>query len=132
MTYNKRLSARQIKILRFVLPQIVSLKPGEGISLETQDSGELIYALYTWRYLNDFKEAYRISKESPTSIRVLKRANAPKVQMVDESSKQKGVSFTQETLIDVLSEEEAKRIIKANLSAEEGVHAFEEWKRING
>ena len=135
MTYPSQLSEHQLLILSPILGRVTSLMEGEGITFESQSVGELLYALYSWRHINDFKQVYKICKESSTTARIIKRSSPPSILPEGneaEIAQKRGEGFVHERLIDVLNEEEARKLIGENLSLEEAEYAIEEWLRING
>jgi len=135
VTYSTQLSEHQATILTPILERVTSLMEGEGVTFESKPVGELLYALYSWRHINDLKQVYKICKESSTTVRVIRRTSTPSILPEGDEAEQaqrRGEKFVHDELIDVLNEDEARKLIGENLSLEEAEYALDEWKRING
>lgn len=132
MTYPKELSKNQTQLLKGIVEEITTLEEGHSLGLQSANIDELLYALYSWRHINGLKKEYRISRESPSSIRVLRRATTVRVFRSSEDALRKGVDFVHKELLDILNREEALFRIKEALRPEEAEYAIEEWDRING
>ena len=138
MTYPKQLTNQAELVLAPFLPRLKTL--GEGESLVLEDSTEAIdtlrYYIYSWLHINSLKEIYSLRKETPTTLRILRKA-IPDPKIVSVQRLSNAEEFVQQHLLDTETWDEAQIIVTkaietGELSGDYLVEVMDEWRRING
>jgi len=139
MAYAKLLSPSTEQIIEPFAPAIMALEEGSSLLLQdTSPKGlrQLRDAIYTWLHTNNIKHFYRVSSETPTKLRILRRHRSS-ARIVEDRPFNGIETFVMDNLLEITSIEEATELI--NKAFEEGKlqqiqlsAVVAEWKRVQG
>ena len=137
MTYPTKLTNQAELVLAPFLPQLKTLRDGESFVLE--DTAEamdtLRYYIYSWLHLNSMKELYALRRETPTTLRILRRT-IPDPKLISVEMLSSAEEFVKDYLLDTETWDEAKGIVveaieKGRMSVDLLTEVEAEWRRIN-
>ena len=139
MTYAKLLSPSAEQIIEPFAPAIMALEEGSSLLLQdTSPKGlrQLRDAIYTWLHTNNIKHFYRVSSETPTKLRILRRHRSS-AHIVEDRPFNEIETFVMDNLLEITSIEEATELIKQAVIAKtidkDLIPAIiREWKRVQG
>ncbi len=116
------------------------MRGGENFIITSPSSSikQIEYWLRCFLFVDGYpRGAFRISRETPTTLRIFKRFGIGAEGKITEDNTEDGIRFALDHLLDVKTEEEAITILQAarekgELGAKQFLQALEEWKRIMG
>jgi len=133
MSYKRRITDEESEFLSPIREQLDSLAEGEGFSLRDTPSAidELRNLLYTYFSIEGIKSCYRIRRESPISLRIV-RIPIPRPRIVKDKPPSPIEEFVLSELIHEEKEEEVLGIIHDKLAPESRDKALAFWKEVSG
>lgn len=114
--------------------KLTSLREGEAVFIEDRPEAleRIRNLVYGWAFATGLRGVFKISKESPTRLRILRKV-LPSPTIIKEGDFTTIERFVMEELLEVLDEEVAIQKIKdSSLSPGEFDIALKEWKRVQG
>ena len=138
MSYPTKLSDAAAELLQPFVEKLLELAAGESIVFTDTPANLNIFRnhLYTWRHVNQLQQHFKLFREGPTRIRVMKRA-APRPRILETLEFSSVEKFVMDELLEILTEEHALELIRkgideGKLRASDSFAILTEWRRIQG
>lgn len=134
MGYTTRLKEHQLKLLEPIIEKLDKLSPGGSFALRDTEVNinQLRYLIYSHLYGAGIKPYFVIRRESPTTLRVVRRSE-PAPQIIEGSANDKARNFVIERMLEIEDEAEALAFARAETNDILFMsQVLEEWRRVRG
>ena len=134
MSYTTKLKDHQLAVLEPITKRIDELRSGESFALRDSEKNvdQLRHLIYSFLYLMGIKPYFVLKRETPTQLRILRKAE-PAPTIIEDSQSRKAAEFVADNLLQI--DDEATAIAVAKESTDDVVFVseiLEEWRRMRG